>query len=267
MKFAVRNALFAALAVSVAAIAQAPAQAPAKPQVKTVPGMPPVADAANLYSETAAGKMRPELANDLPRVYVPHIQSHDVYVIDPSTFTVVGKMKAGLNPQHVVPSWDLHTLWVTNNAEGRTDGSLTPIDPQTGKPGASIPVDDPYNMYFTPDGKAAILGTIQGGLRVLEMGAGGDLSVREGHRGTVNVLALAPDGHIRVSASCATSVPGIYAVGDVATPCGQLAIAVGQGAVAAEAIDRLIAQLDEPVADLLPAAPSRVETISISARA
>ena len=32
-----------------------------------------------------------------------------------------------------------------------------PIDPMTGKPGKAIPVDDPYNMYFTPDGKSAIV--------------------------------------------------------------------------------------------------------------
>ena len=49
------------------------------------------------------------------------------------------------------------TLWVANNAEGRKDGSLIPIDPLTGKPGKAIPVDDPYNMYFTPDGKSAIV--------------------------------------------------------------------------------------------------------------
>ena len=63
-----------------------------------------------------------------------------------------------MNPQHIVPSWDLKTLWVTNNAEGRTDGTLTPVDPKTGKPrGPGIAVDDPYNMYFTPDGKSAII--------------------------------------------------------------------------------------------------------------
>jgi DNA-binding beta-propeller fold protein YncE len=65
--------------------------------------------------------------------------------------------KVGRSPQHVVPSWDLQTLWVANNAEGRTDGSLTAIDPLTGKPGVTVPVDDPYNMYFTPDGKSAIV--------------------------------------------------------------------------------------------------------------
>ncbi len=69
---------------------------------------------------------------------------------------VVDTFAVGLNPQHVVPSWDLKTLWVTNNAEGTADGTLTPIDPTTGKPGASVNVDDPYNMYFTPDGKSAI---------------------------------------------------------------------------------------------------------------
>jgi DNA-binding beta-propeller fold protein YncE len=34
---------------------------------------------------------------------------------------------------------------------------LTPIDPTTGKPGKTIPVDDPYNLYFTPDGRSAIV--------------------------------------------------------------------------------------------------------------
>jgi DNA-binding beta-propeller fold protein YncE len=80
-----------------------------------------------------------------------------VYVIDPATFKVIDKYKVGLNPQHVVPSWDLQTLWVTNNAERTTKGTLTPIDPKTGKPGKPIDVHDPYNMYFSPDGKSAIV--------------------------------------------------------------------------------------------------------------
>ena len=112
---------------------------------------------ANLYSETDAGKMSPAVAGDLPRVYVPHVQSNDVYVIDPATFKVVDKFKVGLNPQHVVPSWDLQTLWVANNAESTHRRQPDPIDPKTGKPGKAIPVDDPYNMYFSPDGKSAIV--------------------------------------------------------------------------------------------------------------
>ena len=78
-------------------------------------------------------------------------------MIDPATLKVVDKFNVGLNPQHVVPSWDLKTLWVANNAENTTKGSLTPIDPLTGKPGKAVEVDDPYNMYFTPDGKEAIV--------------------------------------------------------------------------------------------------------------
>jgi YVTN family beta-propeller protein len=153
-----------ALAVWVGTVrAQSPASAPASgataaaPVIATVPGMPPVLDARNLYSEIAVGKVLPALQGDLERVYVPNLQSDDVYVIDPATMKVVDRYKVGDSPQHIVPSWDLRTLWVTNNAERRTDGSLTPIDPRTGKPGKAIMVDDPYNMYFTPDGKSAIV--------------------------------------------------------------------------------------------------------------
>src|SRR5207247_1637964 len=99
----------------------------------------------------------PALANVPTSGYVPNVKSHEVHVIDPATFTVIDRYKVGKNPQHVVPSWDLTTLWVTNNAEGRTDGTLTPIDPITGKPGPDVAVDDPYNMYFTPDGKSAVV--------------------------------------------------------------------------------------------------------------
>jgi YVTN family beta-propeller protein len=125
--------------------------------VTTVPGMPPVINPADMYSEAGLNHLSPAVANDLQRIYVPNLRSNDVYVIDPATYKVVDKFKVGRSPQHVVPSWDLRTLWVTNNAERGTDGSLTPIDPRTGKPGANIPVDDPYNMYFTPDGKEAIV--------------------------------------------------------------------------------------------------------------
>jgi YVTN family beta-propeller protein len=125
--------------------------------IETIPGMPPVVDRNNLYSETRSDKLSPAVAKALPRVYVPNLRSNDVYVIDPATLKVVDRFRVGINPQHIVPSYDLKTLWVTNNAEGRTDGSLTPVDPATGKPGKSIAVDDPYNMYFTPDGRSAIV--------------------------------------------------------------------------------------------------------------
>ncbi len=134
----------------------APAVAASSP-IDTVPGMPPVHDRNNLYSEVAAGRMSAAVADALERVYVPNRGANTVSVIDPASLKVIDTFKVGINPQHVVPSWDLRSLWVANNAEGRTDGSLTPIDPKTGKPGTSIAVDDPYNMYWSPDGKYAIV--------------------------------------------------------------------------------------------------------------
>jgi len=133
------------------------ASAPPPAPMQTLPGMPAVPDPTNLYSETAAGRLSPAVAGALPRVYVPNVKANTVTVIDPTTQSVVETFPVGLNPQHVVPSYDLTVLWVANNAEGSTKGSLTPIDPATGKPGRAVPVDDPYNLYFTPDGRSAIV--------------------------------------------------------------------------------------------------------------
>ena len=150
--------VFAALAAAAWWVGAQPATDPAPAAaVVPVPGMPGVPDRNNLYSETGAGRLGPAVAGALARVYVPNRAANTVSVIDPETLKVIDTYKVGVHPQHVVPAWDLRTLWVANNAEGRTDGSLTPIDPQTGKPGKSIAVDDPYNMYWTPDGKEAIV--------------------------------------------------------------------------------------------------------------
>jgi YVTN family beta-propeller protein len=74
-------------------------------------------------------------------------------VIDPSTFQVIDRFRVGRLPQHVTPSYDMKTLWVLNDK----GNSLTRIDPATGKRGETIHVSDPYNMYYTPDGKYAIV--------------------------------------------------------------------------------------------------------------
>jgi len=146
-----------ACSFAIAALCAVQAHAATPTIQPALPGMPAIVDSANLYGETAAGKFSPAAAGALPRVYVPNVKSNDVYVIDPATNKVVDRFKVGTNPQHVVPSWDLKTLWVANNAEGTTKGTLTPLDPMTGKAGKPIAVDDPYNMYFSPDGKHAIV--------------------------------------------------------------------------------------------------------------
>ena len=155
------NRIFMLTAAAVGVVAwfagtQAPAEAQA-PAAAPTTTTSPTAEPRDIYSGSASGKLSPALTGDLERIYVPNLRGNDVYVIDPLTLKVVDKFKVGIGPQHIVPSWDMRTLWVTNNAEGRTDGSLTPVDPRTGKPGNPVMVDDPYNMYYTPDGKSAIV--------------------------------------------------------------------------------------------------------------
>ena len=118
-----------------------------------LPGMPPVLDWNNIYSEAAAGKLSP-VVKDFPNyLYVPNSKSNTVDVIDQKTLQVVNHFDVGKEPQHVVPSWDLKTLYATNDL----NDTLTEIDPATGAKIRTLPVIDPYNMYYTPDGKFAIV--------------------------------------------------------------------------------------------------------------
>ena len=127
--------------------------APAPAVTNPLPGMPPVIDANDIYSEDHAGKISPTAAKAIARIYVPNTISNTVDVIDPATYKVVDHFIVGKQPQHVTPSYDLTRLWVLNDK----GNSLTRIDPLTGKKKETIPVDDPYNMYYTPDGKYAIV--------------------------------------------------------------------------------------------------------------
>jgi YVTN family beta-propeller protein len=109
---------------------------------------------ANIYAADGVNMFSPAVQGALYRLYVPNSQANTVDVIDPTTFRVVDQFKVGRLPQHIVPAWDLKTLYVTNDQSN----TLTPIDPKTGKRGGpDIAVDDPYNMYFTPDGSEAIV--------------------------------------------------------------------------------------------------------------
>ncbi|MGW1075355.1 YVTN family beta-propeller repeat protein [Streptomyces sp. NPDC002537] len=118
-----------------------------------LPGMPPLLDPHDLYAADRPNLLSPVVKNFPSRVYVPNTESDTVSVIDPKTYKVIETIPVGSQPQHVVPSWDLKTLWV-NNDRGHT---LTPIDPATGKAGKPVDVHDPYNLYFTPDGKYAVV--------------------------------------------------------------------------------------------------------------
>jgi DNA-binding beta-propeller fold protein YncE len=116
-------------------------------------GMPPVLDAANVYAAAGVGGIRPDLADVPRRVYVPGNDSGAVTVIDQDTFEIVDTFVVGDLIQHVVPSWDMRTLY----ANASSSNELVPFDPITGQPGAHIRVDAPYNLYFTPDGVSAVV--------------------------------------------------------------------------------------------------------------
>lgn len=107
----------------------------------------------NIYENTNIGMFTDEARKALPRVYVPNSLDNTVSIIDPTTYKVIDTFKTGKTPQHVVPSYDHKTLYVLNN-DGNT---VTPIDPTTAKPKPMIKVRDPYNLYFTPDGRYAIV--------------------------------------------------------------------------------------------------------------
>jgi YVTN family beta-propeller protein len=122
----------------------------ASPQL---PGMPPLLNPNDIYAADGPGNLSPVVRGFPSRVYVPNTVSNTVTVIDPATYKVIQTFPVGRLPQHVTPSYDLRTLWVLNDKSN----SLTQIDPATGQPGKTIPVVDPYNMYYTPDGKYALV--------------------------------------------------------------------------------------------------------------
>lgn len=107
----------------------------------------------NIYGATGANAFAPAAEHARRLIYVPNSRSATVSIIDPTTYKVVRTIPTGAIPQHVVPSHDLSILWIASDG----DNTLTPIDPVSGHIGRPIPVDDPYNLYFTPDGRYALV--------------------------------------------------------------------------------------------------------------
>jgi YVTN family beta-propeller protein len=136
-----------------AAAAQAGPAGSSRVQVPRAGRIPPLLNASDVYAAGRPGLLSSVVRHDPARVYVPNSESDTVDVISQRSAKVIDQFSVGQLPQHVTPSWDLKTLWVTND-EGN---SLTPIDPRTGRHGRPVPVDDPYNLYFTADGRRAIV--------------------------------------------------------------------------------------------------------------
>ncbi len=121
--------------------------------VPRVGSIPPLVDRADVYAADAPTGLSPAVRGDPALLYVPNSESDSVYVVSQRTARIVRRLHVSAEPQHVTPSWDLRTLWVTSDKGNR----LTPIDPRTGRPGRSARVLDPYNLYFTADGRRAIV--------------------------------------------------------------------------------------------------------------
>jgi YVTN family beta-propeller protein len=107
----------------------------------------------NVYAATMSGEVKDSLANLPERVYIPNVIDGAIDVVDPKTFQIIDHYVVGQLPYHVTPSWDMSELLVNNEESS----SFTVIDPQTGRPSGSISAPFPYNFYFTPDGKKAIV--------------------------------------------------------------------------------------------------------------
>jgi DNA-binding beta-propeller fold protein YncE len=131
-----------------------PAAPTSGPFARPLPGMPPVVN-GNVYGADGAGMLSPAVAGDKPMVYVPDSSptGHTVTLIDPATYKVVGTIEVGDLSQHVVPSYDLRRLYTNSSVSNE----LVQIDPRTARKVRSISVPRPYNLYFTPDGKQAVV--------------------------------------------------------------------------------------------------------------
>jgi YVTN family beta-propeller protein len=131
----------------------ATAGSPATAATTPAPKAPPPAAAPAPYAHTGAGAVTGTALQARRLVYVPNQVAGTLEVIDPATRRVLKRVKVAASPEHVVPSWDLSRLWVNSD---RGD-ALTPIDPRTGQVGRPVAVRDPYNLYFTPDGRFALV--------------------------------------------------------------------------------------------------------------
>lgn len=142
-----------AAAIAASAAACGGKSNPANAAAVTWHGERPRDAGVNIYAHAGPRMLSTAAAAARYLVYVPNSRSASVTIIDPTTYTVLRTFHTGQVPQHVVPSYDMTRLWVLNNSSS----TLTPIDPITGSEGKPVSVNDPYNMYYTPDGRTAVV--------------------------------------------------------------------------------------------------------------
>src|SRR5689334_13267657 len=87
-----------------------PQHASARPPVRALPRRRP-----NVYAADRPNALAPQVRHDPARIYVPNSKSDTVDVISQRSGHIIERFRTGGLPQHVTPSWDLRTLWVTND--------------------------------------------------------------------------------------------------------------------------------------------------------
>ena len=117
--------------------------------------IPPPLRRHDVYAAEAPGLMSARARGARALVYVPNSGSSTVSVISQRTRRVVRTFAVGRLPQHVTPVVGPADAVGRRTTVGNT---LTPIDPRTGRRRAAASrVRDPYNLYFTADGRRAIV--------------------------------------------------------------------------------------------------------------
>ncbi|GAA2085536.1 hypothetical protein GCM10009780_25550 [Actinomadura alba] len=109
---------------------------------------------APVYGWTRPGMLSAAVRGLPARIWVTNTARRAVELIDPETLQVVRRLRVGNVPREIVPSWDLRTLWISDGG-----GTLVPMDARTGRRGAPVAVASPHDLYFTPDGRTALVMT------------------------------------------------------------------------------------------------------------
>ena len=133
--------------------ARPPARVVPAPFRRPLPGMPALSP-GDVYAADVPGKMQRSVAKPPAYLYVPNALGDPITtVIDQRTHKIVRVLHTGTLSQHVTPSYDMSRLYV----EASSSNQIDQIDPMTARIVRSYRVDRPYNLYFTPDGRRAIV--------------------------------------------------------------------------------------------------------------
>ena len=115
--------------VAIAQRTSAPARKVARAALRT----PKALSSTNVYAADVPNALRGAARTARDLVYVPNSLSNTVDVIDPHTYKVIDHFAVGALPQHVMPAWDLKTLYVLND-KGNSLTADQPGDRQADAP-------------------------------------------------------------------------------------------------------------------------------------